>query len=43
MIIDNFKWVDNIKTINWNELSSLYKIAPLGDKSPELLEQVFTK
>ena len=42
MTIDNLKWVDNIKTINWNELSSLYKIAPLGDKSPELLEQVFS-
>jgi len=42
MTIDNLKWVDNIKNINWNELSSLYKIAPLGDKSPELLEQVFS-
>ena len=37
----NIKWINNIETINWNELSTLYKIAPLGDKAPELLEQVF--
>jgi len=34
--------MNNIKTIDWDALSDLYKIAPLGDKSPELLEQVFS-
>jgi len=28
--------------ISWEELSALYKIAPLGDKSPKDLETVFT-
>ena len=41
MNIDNKKWIDNCKTINWQELSNLYKIAPLGDKSPDKLELVF--
>ena len=38
----NLKWINNIETINWSALSNLYKIAPLGDKAPELLEKVFT-
>ncbi|HIP13967.1 MAG TPA: N-acetyltransferase [Sulfurimonas autotrophica] len=37
----NFKWIDTCHTINWNDLSNLYKIAPLGDKSPQALETVF--
>ena len=28
--------------IDWNELSALYRIAPLGDKPPENLKIVFT-
>ena len=39
--MSNLKWINNLKTIDWNELSNLYKIAPLGDKAPELLEKVF--
>ena len=40
--MSNLKWINNLKTIDWNELSKLYKIAPLGDKAPELLKRVFT-
>ncbi len=41
MNIDNKIWIDNCKTINWNILSNLYKIAPLGNKSPDKLKLVF--
>ena len=36
-----FTWENNTQTINWEEVSSLYKIAPLGNKAPEALEKVF--
>jgi predicted N-acetyltransferase YhbS len=35
-------WTDGIDKIDWNELSALYRAAPLGDKSPEGLKTVFT-
>jgi len=38
----NLEWVYNSDDINWNELSNLYKIAPLGDKKPNDLNTVFT-
>lgn len=38
----NLKWIYDIDNINWDELSYLYKIAPLGDKKPEDLKTVFT-
>ena len=41
MNIDNKIWIDNCNIIDWNTLSNLYKIAPLGDKSAENLEQAF--
>jgi len=41
MNIDNQIWVDDCKTIDWNTLSNLYKIAPLGDKSPSMLKIAF--
>lgn len=28
--------------VNWNELSNLYKIAPLGDKKPDDLKTIFS-
>ena len=34
-------WVNHGNSIKWEELSNLYKIAPLGDKSPDKLEIVF--
>ncbi len=38
----NLKWIYEIDNINWDELSHLYKIAPLGDKNPEDLKTIFT-
>lgn len=38
----NLKWIYEIDNINWDELSHLYKIAPLGDKKAEDLKTVFT-
>jgi GNAT superfamily N-acetyltransferase len=35
-------WTDALDTIDWNELSELYRKAPLGNKSPERLRTVFT-
>jgi ribosomal protein S18 acetylase RimI-like enzyme len=36
------KWVFEQEHINWDELSNLYRIAPLGDKKPEDLKVVFS-
>ena len=36
-----YTWIDNCKTIDWQVLSSLYKIAPLGDKPVEVLKTAF--
>ncbi len=35
------EWVFGQERIDWDELSNLYKVAPLGDKPPELLKRVF--
>ena len=37
-----FQWSDSLDTIDWQELSDLYKVAPLGDKKPSALKTVFT-
>ncbi|MFV1984432.1 MAG: GNAT family N-acetyltransferase, partial [Thiohalomonadales bacterium] len=37
-----FEWIYTLENINWVELSNLYKIAPLGDKSPKDLKEVFS-
>jgi len=37
-----FNWIYTLENINWVELSNLYKIAPLGNKSPENLKKVFS-
>jgi len=36
------EWVCSLESINWQELSDLYRVAPLGDKKPLALETVFT-
>jgi len=36
------EWIYEIDNVNWDELTQLYKIAPLGDKNPEDLKTVFT-
>ena len=38
----NLKWIYKSDDINWDELSNLYKIAPLGDKKPNDLKTVFS-
>lgn len=35
------KWIYEVDNVNWDELSHLYKIAPLGDKKAENLKTVF--
>ena len=35
-------WIHDHENINWSELSELYRIAPLGEKSPTDLEKVFS-
>lgn len=35
-------WTDDLTAINWEELSDLYRLAPLGDKPPGDLQRVFT-
>jgi ribosomal protein S18 acetylase RimI-like enzyme len=35
-------WMFDQKSISWEELSNLYKIAPLGDKKPEDLKISFS-
>lgn len=37
-----FEWDYSLDNINWEELSSLYRVAPLGDKKPADLEIVFS-
>ena len=36
-----FDWTDSLQTIDWDELSNLYRIAPLGNKKAADLETVF--
>ncbi len=36
-----FEWKDDLKNDDWDALSALYKIAPLGEKKAEDLETVF--
>lgn len=38
----SLEWSDSQDTINWHELQNLFRLAPLGDKSAELLQTVFT-
>lgn len=35
-------WIYNHEDVDWNELSELFRIAPLGEKSPLDLETVFS-
>jgi GNAT superfamily N-acetyltransferase len=34
-------WVDDIDGVDWDELSELYRVAPLGEKPPDALRTVF--
>jgi ribosomal protein S18 acetylase RimI-like enzyme len=35
------EWKHTADAVDWNELSALYRLAPLGDKPPALLQTVF--
>ena len=36
-----YSWVYHDSAVDWDELSTLYRIAPLGEKSPDALATVF--
>jgi GNAT superfamily N-acetyltransferase len=36
-----YRWVDGTAAVDWNELSELYRVAPLGIKPPDALATVF--
>lgn len=38
----NFEWIHSQENLDWEELSRLYLVAPLGNKSPADLKTVFT-
>ena len=40
--IERYRWVEDIADVDWEELSALYRVAPLGDKPPDGLRTVFT-
>ena len=40
--LDAHRWVDDITDVDWDELSALYRVAPLGDKPPDALRTVFS-
>ena len=35
-------WIDTSENMDWEALSNLYRIAPLGDKKPEALKITFS-
>ena len=35
-------WSDDLNTVDWEELSALYRVAPLGDKTPAALKRSFS-
>lgn len=36
------QWDDSTDAVDWSELSQLYRLAPLGNKSPDWLETAFS-
>lgn len=38
----SIEWIETLDGIDWDELSALYRAAPLGNKSPEWLRTAFT-
>ena len=36
------QWTDSLGAVDWEELSNLYRVAPLGNKKAADLEVVFT-
>ena len=40
--MSEYRWVSDSSAVDLDELSELYRIAPLGNKSPERLKTVFS-
>ena len=38
----NIVWTDSLSDVDWEELSALYRAAPLGDKRPDWLKTAFS-
>jgi ribosomal protein S18 acetylase RimI-like enzyme len=38
----NLTWTHSLEAVDWDELSALYRAAPLGDKKPADLKTVFS-
>ncbi|HEY7071590.1 MAG TPA: GNAT family N-acetyltransferase [Acidimicrobiales bacterium] len=39
--MDGYDWVADLDAVDWDELSHLYRVAPLGVKPPDALRTVF--
>jgi hypothetical protein len=39
--VDGYSWIHELGAVDMDELSTLYRIAPLGDKPPQALATVF--
>ncbi len=39
--MERYQWIDDTSEVDWDELSALYRIAPLGEKPPAALRTVF--
>src|SRR4030067_1501383 len=37
-----FEWKHSLESVRWEELSNLYRVAPLGDKKPRDLDTAFS-
>jgi hypothetical protein len=37
-----FSWSDSLDAIDWSDIETLYRLAPLGNKSAAHLQAVFT-
>ena len=42
MAPDTVRWTDSIDDLDWDELTALYRAAPLGNKSPATLKTAFS-
>jgi ribosomal protein S18 acetylase RimI-like enzyme len=38
----DFEWIDSSDAVDWEELSTLYRLAPLGNKMPSDLQTAFS-
>ncbi len=39
--MEQYRWFHDSAQLDWDELSELYRVAPLGDKPPDALRTVF--